>query len=219
MTKKSVLGTLLCMVFLTATFALSADRPSRVVHTTKGKVTAAAKTPVVIYTIYSNLTSNSTDLYNCCSGYIISGVDSTFGYSYAEAMAFTPAHNATIHKVEAGMSWYGDGANQVDISVYSDSSGVPGTVLATGTATNLQTFGECCALATIKIKPPLLVSAGTQYWIVGDTPANGTGDDSVDVWNAALGGPNVGYNYDGEGWYSYSWGQGYSVAVIGRKHQ
>jgi hypothetical protein len=217
MTKKSALGTLLCVVFLTTTVALSAaaDRPSRFVHTTRsGKVTRAVQTPAP-YTIFSNLGKDPTNLYNCCNGYIISGINSTFGYSYAEAIAFTPKHNAKIKTVEAGMSWYGYGANQVDISVYSDSSGVPGTLLATGTATNLQTFGQCCALATITVKPAVAVVKGTQYWIVGDTPGSGTGSDSVDVWNVAHG-SNVGSNYDSSGWSAYDFGNGYALAVLGR---
>lgn len=217
MTRKPIPGTLLCAVFLTATFVLSAaaaDRPGRVVHTTKGKITRAVRTPA-LYKIFNNLDlGNPTGLYNCCTGYIISGIDSVFGYSYAEAMAFTPQQNAKITKVSAGISYYGDGANQVDISVYSDSKGVPGTLLATGTVTNLQNFGSCCALATIKVTPPLAVSKGTQYWIVGDTPANGTGDDSIDVWNGANG-LNIDYNLDSEGWEPYNAGNGYALEVLG----
>jgi hypothetical protein len=219
--KKPVVGTLLCLAVLTATFALpaaAAGHPSRLVHTKKGPVTRFVQ-PEALYKIYNNLTNDPTNLYNCCSGYIISGVDSVFGYSYAEAQAFTPKHNAKITEVETGMSYYGYGANQVDISVYSDNAGTPGTLLATGTATNLQTFGSCCALATVTVSPALLVMKGTQYWIVGDTPTSGTGSDSIDVWNAALGGPTVGYDYDNTGWYSYAWGNGYAMAVLGHKHK
>ncbi len=50
------------------------------------------------------------------------------------------------------------------------------------TITNLPSFGTCCVVVGSALDTPLAVTAGTQYWIVADTPASGTGSDFFGIW-------------------------------------
>lgn len=78
---------------------------------------------------------------------------------------------------------YSCGANQVNLSLYSDHSGAPGTLLAGPvTATNLPIYFSCCKLAVANFSTGVSVTAGTQYWVVADTPSSGTGSDFNGVW-------------------------------------
>jgi len=69
------------------------------------------------------------------------------------------------------------------------------------TVKNLPTWYTCCKLATANI-PSTAVTAGTQYWVVADTPATGTGSDLNGAW--AFVPPSKSReatNYDSFGWY------------------
>ena len=50
------------------------------------------------------------------------------------------------------------------------------------TVKNLALYGTCCTL-TIASFPPVSLTAGTQYWIVADTPLTGTGSDFYGTWD------------------------------------
>jgi hypothetical protein len=107
-----------------------------------------------------------------------------------------------LHRCGPQSSISVSGANQVNISVFGDSGGVPGTPLAGPvTVTNLPDFGACCTLAIANFTP-LAVTGGTQYWVVASAPVSGQGSDFVGVWNwvfkeIIFGGTN-GVN----GWYA-----------------
>jgi hypothetical protein len=155
--------------------------------------------PVALKTIYSNL-GNKSDLYTCC-GFILTGPNSSFGFSSFTAMPFTPKSDAHVSQVQVAMQ-YRSGANQINLSIYSDSGGVPGTLLAGPvTVTNLPTHGTCCTL-DIAGFTPVAVIAGTQYWVVADTPLTGTGSDFQGEW-ALSPKPIIPSVFDnGSGWYS-----------------
>ncbi len=126
--------------------------------------------------IFSNVgTLYPKGLYFCCYGDTISGPSSVIGTPYAAALQFTPAANAKVTEIDAGIG-LADGTNAVVLSLYDDNGGVPGNLIATGTATGLGAFGDCCTMATVKIKKAS-VTAGTPYWVV----ASATGD-SWDAW-------------------------------------
>jgi hypothetical protein len=95
---------------------------------------------------------------------------------------------------------YSSGANQVNLSIYGDSSGVPGTLLAGPvTVTNLPTHGTCCALAVANFSS-VGVTGGTQYWVVADTPLTGTGSDFAGGWSEVVR-PSIPSAYNrGKGW-------------------
>jgi hypothetical protein len=142
----------------------------------------AEEAPAALMKIFSNLGPAETTYTE--TGYYVAGPASALGESQFIGLPFTPADASHATELEAAISWNSLGANQVNLSLYSDNSGVPGTLLAgPKTVKNLPVFGTCCTLAKAAI-PSTALTAGTQYWIVASTPATGTGDDSEDVWNA-----------------------------------
>jgi len=113
----------------------------------------------------------------------VCGPNTPCGKGYLSfALPFTPTANAHVSEVEAAIE-YVSGASQVNLSLYADSHGVPGTILAgPSTVINLPTAGTCCASATWNLATPLPVTAHVRYWIVADTPTSGTGSDLFGVW-------------------------------------
>ena len=174
-----------CILLLSST--LNAQEPVRAPRTMraaeKSAVHVPAALPAGLVAIYSNL-GPSTNAYNDSFGELVAGPASVAALSFAYALPFTPATNAHVREVRAALSYINTGgATQVNLSIYSDASGVPGTLLAGPvTLTNLPEFGTCCTLPLAVLTTPLAVTAGTQYWIVADTPTTGTGDDFYGVW-------------------------------------
>ncbi|HEY1676865.1 MAG TPA: choice-of-anchor R domain-containing protein [Candidatus Sulfotelmatobacter sp.] len=177
---------LVYIVALCGIALLAQSRPAgtKIVQTSEK---SAVHTPAVLTPglarIYSNL-GPSTDAYNDESAEVISGPTSILNFSLAYALPFTPKTDATVHEVMASLVYNGSGANQINLSLYSDANGVPGTILAgPETVKNLPSFGTCCKMASWSLSTPLAVSAETQYWIVADTPASGPGSDFYGAWN------------------------------------
>jgi hypothetical protein len=81
---------------------------------------------------------------------------------------------------------YQSGDNQVNLNIYGDSGGVPGTLLAGPvTVTNLPEHATCCTLAVATFTP-IAVTGGTRYWIVANTPLTGTGSDFQGGWSMVV---------------------------------
>jgi len=183
--KTLVISVLLFVTALCATlFAQDNNKPiSRTVE--KSKIHMPAETPltVTLTKIYTNLGS-ATDAYYDAEGWTVSGPNSAVGNTISAAMAFTPASNSTVIEVQLAIQW-GQGANQVNISLCNDSgSNTPGTLIdGPVTVKKLPTFGTCCKLATAKFSSGAPVSAGTQYWVVAETPTSGTGSDTWAAWD------------------------------------
>jgi hypothetical protein len=159
---------------------------SRIVHTRERSASRVAPQaiPAGLTMIYSNL-GTKTDPYLDTDGWSITGFNSYGGSSsaFAIALPFTPKSNSHVSQVRAAVQYYGEGANQINLSIYNDSNGIPGTILAGPvTVMNLPDFGTCCQLAVAHFTP-LAVTAGTQYWVVADTPASGQGSDFVGTWD------------------------------------
>jgi hypothetical protein len=177
---------LLCMAALCAIpmSAQATKRSPKTVHfTEKSKIHEPAQAPPALATIFSNL-GPATDTYNDTFAEIVAGPASSTGASFSFALPFSPKTNAHVREVRAALQWGGTGTNQVNLSLYSDVGGLPGTILAgPGTITNLPTWVTCCTLAVWKLTSDLPVTAGTRYWIVADTPTSGTGSDFFGVWN------------------------------------
>jgi hypothetical protein len=169
----------LCILPLLA----EAGHGPRIMHTTEKSAihVPPRETPASLKKIYSNL-GPKTGLYNDTEGPIISGPNSGSGFTEFAAIPFTPKNNSTVEQVQVAVQYLG-GANQVNLSIYADANGAPGTLLAGPvTVTNLPSFGTCCSLAVANFSP-LAVTAGTQYWVAADTPATGTGSDFYGVWD------------------------------------
>lgn len=130
--------------------------------------------------IYTNLKSK-TDLYNDTEGDVVSGPNTIDGTEFL-GMPFTPKLNSHVSEVQVAVQ-YSAGANQVNLSIYSDAGGAPGLLLAGPvTVKGLPTFGTCCAVAVANFSP-VAVIAGTKYWVTAETPLTGTGSDFVGVWD------------------------------------
>jgi hypothetical protein len=183
--KKTLL--LLCVLAVcNLSLVAQSKKHSRAVHVKEKSAihVAPQEAPAGLKTIYTNLGPKG-DLYLDSDGWELSGFNSFGGESSAfeVAMPFTPKSNAHVSQVRAAVQYLGSGANQINLSLYSDAAGVPGTLLAGPvTVTNLMDSGTCCTLADASFTP-VAVTAGTRYWVVANTPASGQGSDFVGVWD------------------------------------
>lgn len=158
-------------------------RLPRIVHSTTEKSaihTPPQEAPAGLKKIFSNLSSSKFDVYYDRSGWGIAGPGS--GDTEFVSIPFTPKSDSHVSQVRAAVEYSGRGANQVNLSIYSGSSGTPGFLLAGPvTVTNLPDEATCCALAVANFSP-LEVTGGTQYWLVADTPLSGQGSDFIGAW-------------------------------------
>ena len=180
--KKTLLLACLLSLCNLALFSQTRNLP-RALHTAETSailVSPPQEAPASLKKIYSNLGSIKTDLYNDHAGSEISGPNSG-SVELSFALPFTPKSNSHVSQVQVSVQHAG-GANQVNLSIYGDADGVPGTLLAGPIAiTNLATTGTCCALAVANFSP-VAVTGGSQYWVVADTPSKGTGSDFFGEW-------------------------------------
>jgi hypothetical protein len=124
--------------------------------------------------IFSNIgTKYPLGLYFCCSGATVSGPTSELGFQSWPAMQFTPSTDISVTEIDAAVEWI-TGTDEVDLDLYTDSGGVPGTLLKTFKATNLQGNAGCCGFAVGKDKEGISVTAGTPYWVAVTTATNGS---------------------------------------------
>ena len=178
--KKSLLflcALALCSVSL---FSQTKNRVTSPTHTYQTHAPMAAA-PASLKLIFSNLGPKKSAFVG--SAYFLNGPLSVSGQQFI-GMAFTSKVNATVTQVQAAAQYNATGANQVNFSLYSDNAGAPGTLLAGPvTVTNLPSYFTCCTLAVANFATGIPITAGTQYWVVGDTPATGLGSDFEGVWS------------------------------------
>lgn len=153
--------------------------------------------------VFNNLaTKYKEGLYWCCTGATITGSQFKGGYSYEQGIPFTPTKNVSVTSITMGLG-YVSGTNAATIALYSDSSGLPGTELASGAVSNMPKFPTCCTTTAVTISSTAL-TAGTQYWIV--VSASGT---TWVAWNYSTvntaDAHTYAYNYNGDGWVSTSY--------------
>lgn len=170
------------IVFCGASLRAEEPRINRWRGTSSPAAVPAQEAPAALQKIFSNL-GTSTDAYNDTIGWPANGPLSGFGQDFV-GLPFTPTANAHVYVVRAAIQYQSSGANQVNLNLYSDVNGAPGTVLAGPvTVKNLPTFGTCCTLAEATFTAGAAVTAGTQYWVVANTPTTGTGSDFEGVWD------------------------------------
>jgi hypothetical protein len=87
-------------------------------------------------------------------------------------MEFTPSTSISVTEIDAAVEWI-EGTDEVDIGLYTDADGVPGTLLKSFKATNLQGNAGCCGFAVGKDKQGIPVTGGTPYWIAVTTDPDG----------------------------------------------
>lgn len=149
-------------------------------------------------------------LYWCCEGGTITGPSFVGGYSYEQAIPFTPGTSKSVTSITVGLG-YVSGTNGATVALASDNSGLPGTTLASGTVSGMGTFGTCCTTVKASIASTSLTK-GTQYWIV--ISATGTtwtawNDSTIDQEDSST----VAYDYNNTGWASFSTNVTYSAEV------
>jgi len=181
--KKTVAGSLVCLVVLAmAVSALAADRSNLILNSTgvmvkhpSKVITPAAPPDPDLKTIAGTLSDYPYGVFFCCYGYYITGLTNELGVvpEYWQAVPFTPSANMTVKEVEASVVW-AEGTNQVVLSLNSDASGLPGSVIQKWTVKDLATIGTCCQLATGKSKAGIPVTQGTQYWVAVSTNSKDT---------------------------------------------
>lgn len=171
--------------------------------------------PTSLKVIYGNLGKVNTDLYDDTGGWAVEGPSSASGYSESVALPFKPKSNSHVSRVRVAVQHIA-GANQINISIYADAQGLPGTLLAGPvTVTNLPEFATCCLLADADFAP-LAVVSGTQYWVVADTPLTGTGSDFEGLWDGVVA-PLIPMAANGNalGWTSFNANSLVAGAVLG----
>lgn len=131
--------------------------------------------------IYSNLGSGGT-VYQETSAYSVNGVSTPPIYT---AMAFTPSANYDLSQIDLALGNI-SGTNSAIVTILTDSSDAPGTVLDTWDLTGLPAFGTTST--TLQTLTPgssttpsavIALNAGVQYWI---EVAPGT-SSTYDAWN------------------------------------
>lgn len=127
--------------------------------------------------IFSNFGEGEWPRYECCIGFLVQSADSARdGGMWLAGMPFVPAENGNVRKIRIPLGLL-SGTNSVNISLRSDSDGLPGEVLGHFKTEDMPPFGGCCEVQTIFAKG-IPVTAGKQYWVVARAGA----DTSV-AWN------------------------------------
>ena len=197
---KSLLG---CSLVLTlASGMLWAQDAPKVAHTTRSPaVTKAAPPPAGYKVLFSNLSKSTTNLYNATTGYYVIGPNNSVGFGEQWiALPFTPTWNGHATAIEAAIG-YISGASLVDLALYSDNGGAPGSLLAGGSSQNVPAFGSCCQLTYVSI-PPTALNKNTQYWVVAATNDN-MAPDFTGVFESTNEG-TIAYDPQQLGWFTFS---------------
>jgi|HubBroStandDraft_5_1064220.scaffolds.fasta_scaffold118342_2 hypothetical protein len=216
---KKIFSASLCFLVLCGVnlLAQESSRTPKVVRTVeKSQIHTPAEAEPALVTIYSNL-GPATSAYNATFGFLVAGSASGLGQEFI-AMSFTPQSDSKVTVIRAALLFLdqGNGApNQIDVSLYADAGGVPGTIIAgPHTIKNLGEAGTCCALATWRLDKEVPLLAGAQYWVVADAPTTGTGSNSAAVWDAVFPSVPEAFN-EGSGWSQSNGDERFGLAVLG----
>jgi hypothetical protein len=130
-----------------------------------------------LLTIFSDLgTAYPNSLYFCCFGYTISGHTSSLIDYVQFGVQFYPAVSARITEIDAAYT-YENGTHIATFGLYADAGNRPGTLLKVFSTKDFPPFGSCCALAVMKDKEGVSVTANTPYWLAGIND-----DSNQDEW-------------------------------------
>ncbi len=129
--------------------------------------------------LYSNF-GPTGDVYNCCSGWTISGTG-TVGTSFTAANEFSPSMSGSVSEIDVAVG-YVTGVNSFYVALDQDNGGQPGTQLGYwGNLSSSTTFGQCCGIVSITGITGINLTAGDNYWLVlGPMNIN---DTSWEAWN------------------------------------
>ncbi len=109
------------------------------------------------------------------------------------AMPFTPSSSGTMTDAVLALSNYAGGNNPIDLYLYNDNGGQPGTQLATLTQQGtIQPFSDGGSLIQFNCNGCGTVMGKTQYWLVAWEPDPNT--EQLWMWDYQDGGGNFAYN-------------------------
>jgi hypothetical protein len=190
----------------------------KVAHTTPAPRSAnvpSQPAPPAVVKLFSNLGPTATDNYNDTTGYYVLGPDNTLADSeqwIGVPFTVTKAGDTiTATKVLTGITCLAaTDCGRITVAIYNDGGGFPGTLLGSGPANVTAIFGTCCTTTATTITPNVVLTSGTQYWVVASTIDSGAGanPDFTGVWSASnlgnLDGNNVAGNEAVAGWFGFS---------------
>ncbi|HXM64261.1 MAG TPA: choice-of-anchor R domain-containing protein [Terriglobales bacterium] len=167
----------LAVLSLTGVTALAQTRPGiaitndgREVIATKGqsKFTAAdTDSDAGLKTIAGNLSTDKYATYFSWFGSSVFGSGSPFQYDVWNAIPFTPSADASVTKIEVAVLYLQNTDTHFDLSIYSDTKGLPGKPIKTFLGNASTEFnGSCCKLVIANDASGIALKAGTQYWLV-----------------------------------------------------
>lgn len=131
-------------------------------------------------TFFNDLNSDPNNVYQCCTGWTVSGTG-TIGTSFTAANLFTALASGDVSQIDLGVG-YVTGTNSFYAAIYTDNGGLPGTQMwREDNLSSSQPFGGCCGLITITGISGLTLAAGQQYFMVLG-PEN-LSDTTWEAWN------------------------------------
>jgi hypothetical protein len=137
--------------------------------------------PASAQTTFFDDLGSGNDVYNCCSGWTISGTGS-IGESFTAANEFTSLASGSVSQIDLGVGYVAGFLNQFYAAVYTDNNGLPGTELWTqSNLSSSQEFGSCCGLVSITGISGLTLTAGQAYFLV--LGPESVGNDAYLAWN------------------------------------
>jgi len=162
--------------------------------------------PPANVTIFSNLSSDVTNLYNAAAGgYYVCGTNCADVLTDQWiAIPFTNKVADHATQIQAAIG-YVSGTKRVNLGIYTDNPGVgPGTLLGQGATTNIPTSGTCCTLASVKVggTTGIALLANTKYWIVA-TSDDTRAIDFEGIWQPTYQ-SDIGADVSNAGWFTFS---------------
>ncbi len=171
--------------------------------TRSSQITPFTESGNATVTLFSNLGPSTTNEYYDTNGYCVTGNNqSTCGTTEQWiAMPFTPAKASHATELQAAIQYFA-GSNALQLSLYNDVSGAPGTSLKTVEAHNAPAAGTCCMLVSVSLGTPgISLTADTQYWVVAS--ADDTHAPTFSGYWAFTNFANVAYNPAQAGWTTF----------------
>jgi hypothetical protein len=133
--------------------------------------------------IFSNLIPFFSQPYIPGVGVLVIGTD-VDGYSGTwEAVPFTPKADVQAKTLKAAVAVAASLPPIIDLEIYSDSGGLPGSPLpgGQGTATDVPVSGDCCDFATVRLTGGgVALTGGVQYWLVASP--NSEAENFMGIW-------------------------------------
>jgi hypothetical protein len=159
--------------------AFSQDGRFVMATTAPTHITPAPSEDPSLKVIAGNFSTYPKALYFSIWGETVDQGVNGFPYQTWAAVAFTPATNATVTKIETSAGRQGGGTAGFELSLWDDAGGAPGKPIRSTHVSNLPAYGQCCSVSVVTYKTGVPVKAGTQYWVVVSTTAE---DTDVYAW-------------------------------------